>query len=84
MSTSVVNDPSVSFLRSTVEALGGAGFFDFGDVPPGDTVHYCGSGVSACHNILAAEAAGLDRPRLYPGSWSQWSSDPDRAIATAE
>ncbi|MCP5026443.1 MAG: sulfurtransferase [Actinomycetia bacterium] len=49
----------------------------------GDSIFYCGSGVSACHNILAAEAAGLERPRLYPGSWSQWSSDPGRPAATA-
>ncbi|MCP3855775.1 MAG: sulfurtransferase [Actinomycetia bacterium] len=49
----------------------------------GSSIFYCGSGVSACHNILAAEAAGLDRPRLYPGSWSQWSSDPERPAATS-
>jgi thiosulfate/3-mercaptopyruvate sulfurtransferase len=39
----------------------------------GDAVAYCGSGVSACNLVLAAEAAGLARPRLYPGSWSEWS-----------
>lgn len=43
---------------------------------------YCGSGVSACNNLLAIEAAGLGRPRLYVGSWSGWSSDPDRPVAT--
>ncbi len=43
---------------------------------------YCGSGVSACHNILAAEHAGLGRPRLYVGSWSGWSSEPGRPVAT--
>jgi thiosulfate/3-mercaptopyruvate sulfurtransferase len=48
----------------------------------GDSIVYCGSGVSACHNVLAMEHAGLDRPRLYVGSWSQWSSDPDRPAAT--
>lgn len=37
------------------------------------TVHYCGSGVTACHNLLAMEAAGLKGSRLYPGSWSEWS-----------
>jgi thiosulfate/3-mercaptopyruvate sulfurtransferase len=46
-------------------------------------VVYCGSGVSACHDLLALEAAGLgSTARLYPGSWSQWSSDPDRPLAT--
>lgn len=45
---------------------------------------YCGSGVSACHNILAAEAAGQPPPRLYVGSWSQWSADPNRPAATGD
>ncbi|MEZ5229500.1 MAG: sulfurtransferase [Acidimicrobiales bacterium] len=45
---------------------------------------YCGSGVSACNNILAAELAGVGRPRLYVGSWSGWSSDPDREVATGD
>ncbi len=44
---------------------------------------YCGSGVSACHNLLAAELAGVGTARLYVGSWSGWSSDPDRPVATA-
>jgi thiosulfate/3-mercaptopyruvate sulfurtransferase len=39
----------------------------------GEAVAYCGSGISACTLVLAAEAAGLPRPRLYPGSWSEWS-----------
>lgn len=43
---------------------------------------YCGSGVTACHNALAIEAAGLPRPRVYVGSWSGWSTDPYRPIAT--
>jgi thiosulfate/3-mercaptopyruvate sulfurtransferase len=50
----------------------------------GDGIVYCGSGVSACNNLLAIEAAGLGRPRLYVGSWSGWSSDPDRPVATTE
>jgi thiosulfate/3-mercaptopyruvate sulfurtransferase len=47
-------------------------------------VTYCGSGVTACQNILALEHAGLPGARLYPGSWSEWSSDPDRAVARGE
>ena len=46
-------------------------------------ISYCGSGVTACHNLLALEHAGLGPGRLYPGSWSQWSRDPDRPIETA-
>jgi thiosulfate/3-mercaptopyruvate sulfurtransferase len=45
-------------------------------------VSYCGSGVTACHNLLAIEHAGLGAGRLFPGSWSQWSRDPDRPIET--
>jgi thiosulfate/3-mercaptopyruvate sulfurtransferase len=45
-------------------------------------VAYCGSGVNACHSLLALELAGFGPGRLYPGSWSQYSSDPDRPIAT--
>ena len=45
-----------------------------------NTVWYCGSGVSACHNLLAAEAAGLGVGKLYVGSWSGWSSDDDRGV----
>ena len=44
-------------------------------------VHQCGSGVSACHNVLAMEVAGLPCGRLYPGSWSEWCADPARPIA---
>ena len=45
------------------------------------TVHSCGSGVTACHNLLAMEHAGLGGSALYPGSWSEWSSDPARPVA---
>ena len=44
-------------------------------------VHQCGSGVTACHNLLAMEHAGLTGSALYPGSWSEWSSDPARPVA---
>ncbi len=47
-----------------------------------DVVHQCGSGVTACHNLLAMAHAGLGLGVLYPGSWSEWSSDPARPIAT--
>jgi thiosulfate/3-mercaptopyruvate sulfurtransferase len=47
-------------------------------------VSYCGSGVTACHNLLVLEHAGLGRGRLYPGSWSQWAGDPRRPVATGD
>jgi thiosulfate/3-mercaptopyruvate sulfurtransferase len=47
-------------------------------------VHYCGSGVSACHNILAMAVAGLAPGRLYAGSWSEWCADPSRPVAQGE
>jgi thiosulfate/3-mercaptopyruvate sulfurtransferase len=49
-----------------------------------DVVAYCGSGVSACLNVLAMEHAGLAVPRLYVASWSGWSADPNREAATGE
>ena len=45
---------------------------------PEQVVHYCGSGVAACHNLLAMEIAGLSGGKLYPGSWSEWIADPSR------
>ena len=53
-----------------------------GTTPLDRVVHYCGSGVSACHNLLAMEVAGLPGTRLYPGSWSEWCSDATRPVAT--
>ena len=50
--------------------------------PAGEVVHQCGSGVTATHNLLAMEVAGLSGSRLYPGSWSEWTSDPRRPVAT--
>jgi thiosulfate/3-mercaptopyruvate sulfurtransferase len=49
---------------------------------PESTILQCGSGISACHNALAMEIAGLGGAALYPGSWSEWSSDKARPIAT--
>jgi thiosulfate/3-mercaptopyruvate sulfurtransferase len=49
-----------------------------------DAVAYCGSGVSACMNVLAMEHAGLGIPRLYVASWSGWSADPNREAATGD
>ena len=45
---------------------------------PGDVVNYCGSGIAACHNLLAMELAGLKGAKLYAGSWSEWLADPSR------
>jgi thiosulfate/3-mercaptopyruvate sulfurtransferase len=50
--------------------------------PPETVVAMCGSGVTACHNLLAMEVAGLGGGRLYPGSFSEWSRDAARPIAT--
>ena len=49
---------------------------------PEAIIHQCGSGVTACHNLLAMEIAGLHGSRLYPGSWSEWVSDRRRPVAT--
>jgi thiosulfate/3-mercaptopyruvate sulfurtransferase len=52
-----------------------------GTTTPERVVHYCGSGVTACHNLLAMEYAGLTGSKLYAGSWSDWIRDKNRAIA---
>ena len=49
---------------------------------PATVISMCGSGVSACHTLLALEIAGLGGARLYPGSWSEWCRDPGRAVGT--
>lgn len=49
---------------------------------PGDVLLNCGSGVTACHNLLAMEHAGLHGARIYAGSWSGWISDPTHPVAT--
>jgi thiosulfate/3-mercaptopyruvate sulfurtransferase len=53
-----------------------------GSQPPSAVVAMCGSGVTACHNLLALEHAGLGGARLYAGSWSEWIRDPRRPVAT--
>lgn len=55
-----------------------------GGVDPDDAVFYCGSGVTACHNILSVTHAGLAMPRLYAGSWSEWCSAPERPVAVGD
>ena len=56
----------------------------FGVTEVSKIVFYCGSGVTACHNLLAVAHAGLDVPRLYAGSWSDWCSNPERPVATGK
>jgi len=46
-------------------------------------VHMCGSGVTACHNLLAMEAAGMQGSRVFAPSWSGWISDPSHSVANA-
>ena len=61
---------------------------EFGDMlagmNPAQWIHQCGSGVTACHNLLAMEHAGLGGGRLYPGSWSEWCADPARPVAIGD
>jgi thiosulfate/3-mercaptopyruvate sulfurtransferase len=51
---------------------------------PADVIAMCGSGVTACHNLLALEVAGLSGGKLYAGSWSEWIRDPSRGVARGE
>jgi thiosulfate/3-mercaptopyruvate sulfurtransferase len=66
---------SPTHLRGEFYALIGA-------FQPWQVVHMCGSGVTACHNLLAMEAAGMQGSRVFAPSWSGWISDPSRTIAT--
>ena len=52
------------------------------DIAPQDAVFYCGSGVTACHNLLALSHAELGAGKLYVGSWSEWSADPKNVLET--
>jgi thiosulfate/3-mercaptopyruvate sulfurtransferase len=64
-------------LRSEFDAI-------LGPHAPRDVIHMCGSGVTACHNLLAMEHAGLHGSRVYAPSWSGWIADSNRAIAVGE
>jgi len=66
---------SAGELRERYETL-------LGDAPAEEAIFYCGSGVSAVHDLIAAEVAGLGLPRLYVGSWSEWIADPARPVAS--
>ncbi len=59
-----------------------ANFAEAGITGAEPVISYCGSGVTACHNLIALEHAGLGTGRLFPGSWSLWSRDPDRPLET--
>ena len=54
---------------------------NLGEIVPERVIHMCGSGITACHNILAMEHAGLYGAKLYAGSWSEWITHPGRAVA---
>ena len=55
-----------------------------GEYAPDQVVMMCGSGVTACHNLLAMERAGLKGAKLFTGSWSGWIADPTRPVATGD
>lgn len=82
--------------RPFAESIDAEGFFKspetlreefstlFGVRPSSEVIAQCGSGISACHTLLAMEVAGLKGAKLYAGSWSEWSSDPNRPIETGD
>jgi thiosulfate/3-mercaptopyruvate sulfurtransferase len=64
----------------TPESLGKEFFQLLGNIQASDVIHLCGSGVTACHSLLAMEYAGLSGSLLYAGSWSEWCADPKRPV----
>jgi len=76
--------------RPSADNLDASGHFKRAEVlarelPEADSlIAYCGSGVTACHNVLAYAVAGRGLPRLFVGSWSEWIRDPARPIATGD
>ena len=52
------------------------------DLKGKEIISMCGSGITACHNILALEIAGIKNAKLYVGSWSEWITDPNRTVVT--
>ena len=68
---------SAAALRQEFEAT-------LGSTAPRQVAHQCGSGVTACHNLLAMEIAGLTGSALYPGSWSEWIADPARPVVVGD
>ncbi|MCB1246595.1 MAG: sulfurtransferase [Acidimicrobiia bacterium] len=82
-----LNLPHTGNVDSAGRMLGPAAlasrFSEIGVGADSAVIVHCGSGVTACHNILAAELAGLPRPRLYAGSWSEWAST-DRPVAIGD
>ena len=82
-----VNHPFTANLRPDGRFLApaelrGAGWSGSAAAAPADVIAMCGSGVTACHNLLALGAAGLPGAKLYAGSWSEWIRDPARPVAT--
>ena len=70
-------EPDGRFKSAAALRTGFAGLVDH----PATAVMQCGSGVTACHNLLALEVAGLPGAALYPGSWSEWCANPTRPVA---
>jgi thiosulfate/3-mercaptopyruvate sulfurtransferase len=86
---SAVNIPFLGNFKEAGGLLNAAQLHDrfakvVGAGDPLAVIHICGSGVTACHNILAMEVAGLRGSRLYAGSWSEWIRNPDNPVALGE